>query len=187
MRNGVGNLVHAIAHSNAYQQACLRTENTDQVAVEARLCEPRVMHLLMFKLREFVALSKDIDAIKKYVFYGKEPANDFPAAPTLLPEEVKAYTFEVININFKRQIHAVLGVTTESAELCELIEKTVHSGEDLTKEWRKEWGDIGWYQCLGADACDTDMGVINGLNILKLKLRYPEKFTEEQARKHDGQ
>ena len=49
----------------------------------------------------------------------------------------------------------------------------------------EENGDINWYQAIMMDACGGDWGDILENNIEKLKERFPEKFTNEDALNRD--
>lgn len=81
-------------------------------------------------------------------------------------------------------IHAHLGMSSETGEIGDAIKKCVIYGQPLdTENIEEELGDVLWYVALAATAVGTSLEDIMEANIEKLKVRYPEKFTEEHAKK----
>jgi len=128
---------------------------------------------------------KRIDAIKKSLFYGKNntsyPVNCEP--PVLV--NCTALPFHLINDSRQRGIdvlHAALGKFTEACEVLELLSTTFETNTpfDLQK-FIFEIGDGFWYDAIALEAIGTDFQNCAGLNNYKLRQRFPEKFTEEQA------
>ena len=91
------------------------------------------------------------------------------ALRTLNPE-VNSYKDKLIN--------GTLGLAGESGEFAELVKKHLFHGHELDKEKaRSELGDIMWYFSLLCHALGIDPESVLEKNILKLKARYPNKFT----------
>lgn len=89
---------------------------------------------------------------------------------------------------FERLIHCALGITTEASEFADIIKKAVFYGKEIDIEHlKKELGDSLWYIAIACDVIGTDFEELMALNIEKLKARYPEKWTAENAinRKQD--
>lgn len=83
-------------------------------------------------------------------------------------------------------LHAGIGLATESAEFLDALKKTVFYGKQLDEvNLAEELGDLLWYIALAMNALNTDFEKQMQVNIDKLKLRYPEKFTEEAAEVRD--
>ena len=79
-------------------------------------------------------------------------------------------------------LHGVLGLITEAAELAEVLKKQHAYGKPIDRvNLKEELGDVLWYLPLLCRALDTDMESIAEMNIAKLKLRYPNKFSKEDA------
>ena len=79
-------------------------------------------------------------------------------------------------------IVAALKLNSESGELADTIVKHICYGQKLDEEnIVEECGDLLWYIALILTKCNTTMEVCMHNNIGKLKLRYPEKFTEQDA------
>lgn len=83
---------------------------------------------------------------------------------------------------FRRLIHSQLGVSSESGELADAIKKFIIYGKELDIEnIKEEYGDLLWYINIGLTSIGYTMEECMQANIDKLKLRYPEKFTEKDA------
>lgn len=82
--------------------------------------------------------------------------------------------------------HAALGMITESAEFADMLKKHIFYGKPLDKvNLREEVGDLLWYCAMALRALDTDFETVMETNINKLKARYPQKFTEDEALNRD--
>lgn len=83
-------------------------------------------------------------------------------------------------------VHMVMGMQTEVGELQDVFKKNLAYGKKI--DWtnvKEEIGDLMWYI---AEFCNTngfDLEDILATNIAKLKARYPEKFTAENAINRD--
>lgn len=78
--------------------------------------------------------------------------------------------------------HAALGMVTESAEFADMLKKHLFYGKPLDEvNLREEVGDLLWYCAMALRALNTDFDSVMERNIEKLKARYPQKFTEENA------
>lgn len=79
-------------------------------------------------------------------------------------------------------IHAKLGIDSESGELADTIKKCLIYNQSFDVEnIVEECGDILWYIALMLKACDCTIEQCMQRNIDKLKIRYPEKFSEQDA------
>jgi NTP pyrophosphatase (non-canonical NTP hydrolase) len=82
--------------------------------------------------------------------------------------------------------HAAFGLVTEAGEILDALKKAKFYGKELdTVNLIEEAGDMMWYLAILSDALDVSFEDIWERNIKKLKVRYPEKFTEEKAKKRD--
>ena len=83
-------------------------------------------------------------------------------------------------------IHMVLGMVTESAELADVYKKKIAYGKSVDEvNVKEELGDCLWYIANMCNINNWDMEDILETNINKLKVRYPEKFTNEAALNRD--
>jgi NTP pyrophosphatase (non-canonical NTP hydrolase) len=85
-----------------------------------------------------------------------------------------------------RQLHGVLGVSSESGELSDALKRHVFYGKPLDEtNIKEEVGDVLWYLALLASSIGTTLEECAELNIAKLKARYGEKFSSHSALNRD--
>jgi NTP pyrophosphatase (non-canonical NTP hydrolase) len=83
-------------------------------------------------------------------------------------------------------LHMVLGMQTEAAEIADVYKKTIAYRKPLDfVNIKEEVGDLMWYVANLCNMNGWDLRDILATNIAKLEARYPEKFTEEQAINRD--
>ena len=83
-------------------------------------------------------------------------------------------------------LHMILGIQTESAEIADVYKKNIAYGKDLDLvNVKEEIGDLMWYIVNLCTLKGWDLEDIMHTNINKLKARFPEKFTNENALKRD--
>lgn len=137
---------------------------------------------------------KALDSIKKTLFYGRELSIQ-PAAK-LVHQQAHSYTMAsalewLTEDEFTPQeaidlIHGILGKATEAGELLELLCKTVVFGAPFDyANLTEEIGDGLWYDALLLRANGSDFETAMKINLDKLHVRFPEKFTSEAANVRD--
>ena len=159
--------------------------------------------LIVNLLNIFISAGSMLDQMKKHVFYGKEyDINRFNGHFQSIINTMQHLT--IIRINGTKEemgeesiseidpriFHAVVGIATEAAEMCDALYKALtNQGIDLVN-MREENGDLNWYQAIFYDAMkelgyegtwDDDLEK----NIAKLKARYPDKFDSDKAINRD--
>ncbi len=81
-----------------------------------------------------------------------------------------------------RIIHAMMGLQTETAEITDALKKHMFYGKELdVTNLKEEGGDVLWYLAILFDAVGTDFETEMKRVIAKLKVRFPDKFTNELA------
>ena len=79
-------------------------------------------------------------------------------------------------------MHVAFGLSGEAGEFADAIKKHLVYGKELDKgNVIEEIGDILWYIALACDTMGVDISEVAQQNITKLKLRYPEKYTDKHA------
>ena len=79
--------------------------------------------------------------------------------------------------NIERLLTGAVGINAEGGEVMEIVKKLIFQGkpwdDDNIYHLKRELGDVMWYvmQCL--IALDSSMDEIVGMNVEKLKARYP--------------
>ena len=82
--------------------------------------------------------------------------------------------------------HMIFGMVTEVAELADAYKKHWAYGKDLDMvNVKEELGDLLFYISNFAKFNNINLGEIMYTNVEKLKARYPEKFTNENATNRD--
>jgi NTP pyrophosphatase (non-canonical NTP hydrolase) len=86
--------------------------------------------------------------------------------------------------------HAMTGMLTEVGEFADVLKRHINYGKDI--DWvnlAEESGDIFWYLAAAVRVIEKKTGVtaeqILQKNIDKLRTRFPNKFTTEQAINRD--
>ena len=124
-----------------------------------------------------MVINKDIDSLKKYIYYGKtiEGAED-----NFLNLDLNIPTEKI------RLLHAGLGMLTEAEEfLTPVVNSILQSTELDTVNLKEELGDMQWYQAIACDVLGTTLEIEQDRNIAKLKTRYPTKYTNDAAISRD--
>ncbi len=81
-----------------------------------------------------------------------------------------------------RLTHAIMGLISETGEFADQYKKWIFYGQTLdTLNLQEELGDILWYVALACNALDVEMSDIMEANIAKLRKRYSDKFSPEDA------
>lgn len=91
-----------------------------------------------------------------------------------------------------RLIHACLGIQTESGEVADVVKKSLFYGKGYdtkngelthcsTEHIKEELGDLLWYVAIACDVLNVKIEDVMKENIEKLRMRYPDKFTESAA------
>jgi NTP pyrophosphatase (non-canonical NTP hydrolase) len=106
--------------------------------------------------------------------------------------QIKQYQKESVRTMAKLEgryidnLHMVLGMITEVGELADVFKKEMAYGKPV--DWvnvKEEIGDVMFYIANFCNVNGFDLEEILQTNINKLRARYPEKFTEENAMKRD--
>lgn len=164
----------------------------DATRTESRIEKVKVNRQhLMFALYLFADAGSILDQIKKKAFYGKKydgnelgvNANSIRYTAESLERWVaQGHHHEENEIDIDPRIfHAIIGIATEATELVEAMLKTLNGVGDDNINILEEFGDLNWYEAIGIDALDGDFEQVLTTNIEKLRARFPEKFTSENA------
>lgn len=115
-----------------------------------------------------------VDQVKKSLFYGR------PIQSESLNSKCSPVPIDPSLVD-KNLLHAAMGVLTESAEILEALQDAME-GKPLDRvNLIEELGDIEWYMAMFYRALKTTPDHVRETNIVKLRSRYPEKFTEDRA------
>lgn len=101
---------------------------------------------------------------------------------------LKSFEDRVKEPRIARLIHSAVGAITEQAEILQAVSNYIIDPKlaDLDMvNIREEIGDTLWYGAIQLDVTDTDLEATAIQNNQKLRLRFPEKFTEDLAINRD--
>ncbi len=102
--------------------------------------------------------------------------------------EINTYQFKAartlakIDGNILDDLHMIIGMQTEVAEIADVYKKHIAYKKPIDYvNIKEELGDAMWYIANLCNIHGWDLRDILDTNIAKLEARYPDKFTEEQA------
>lgn len=163
---------------NEYQKLAQVTESpvNDEMRSRIKIAYPH----LVDRFRQIMTLADEMDAIKRYLFYGKMPTE---LARKVVVEQMKDDVgyYQVADFAI-RLLHSGIGIFTEVGEYLDAIMDLVHVDDDspeyekIMLNLREELGDFNWYNALGCNAIAVDLGQVMESNINKLEARYGDKF-----------
>jgi NTP pyrophosphatase (non-canonical NTP hydrolase) len=85
-----------------------------------------------------------------------------------------------------RLLHAAMGMSKESGEVQDLLEKAIFFNQELNVEKiLDELGDILWYMSLALNTIGQSFEEVMRRNDAKLKARFPSKYQDELAKNRD--
>ena len=173
-----------------FQKLALRTESiVDEVKVNKQL--------FLTVLGLIASLNDVLDAMKKSIYYNddkklkeykenKNYAFTIEAGVSLLLDGLNRYDSKSeIDID-SRVLHGIMGMSTESGELIEALIKSINENKPIdATNVSEEMHDSSWYMAVLHDALNLvwNDGLENVIN--KLKIRFPDKFTNENAANRD--
>jgi len=162
----------------------------DAIKTESKIDCIKVNETLLTQtLLILVQAGNILDQIKKRAFYDK-PYNIDDLV--LRAETMNTALNELNNIDLNglvddeaeikinpRIFHSIVGIATESTELLEALDITGENMDNINIA--EEFGDIDWYKAIGVDELDIEWDTILDGVISKLKARYPNAFTSDDA------
>lgn len=95
-------------------------------------------------------------------------------------------TAPFLGSDFLDQLHMAIGISTEAGELLDTYKKAFAYGKDLDLvNIKEEIGDLFWYTSNLMRMLDIDFDEILITNVAKLRARYKEGFSQEEAINRD--
>lgn len=173
-----------------YVQLAVRTESR----IEKVQTDPVTLTRI---LGAFIYSGNLLDMIKKGVFYKKPIDIEKWDHNVALLHEVShrlaggeypcLVNDEYVQPIDPRVFHAIVGIATEATELVEALQHQLEQSKQLDPVNLREegLGDVCWYQAILADALGANWNDNLVTNIAKLKARYPDRFTSENAINRD--
>lgn len=182
-------MTNKIENFNEFIPLALRTESQIDSIKTSK-------NLIVSLLAANIAIAEILDAVKKQVFYGNakklndsgvsnaldarsqiDSVNSALASLRLSPEDLDTE----IAVN-PRVFHGLLGIITESGELAQVLLNAILTDGNIDAiNVAEELSDASWYEAILDDELKIDhyQALTNVIN--KLRIRYPEKFSAENA------
>jgi len=86
-----------------------------------------------------------------------------------------------------RTLHAALGLADEAGEIAKAVKSCIFYGSKFDSEnLKEEAGDLLWYLAILSDAIGVPLDEIMDANLRKLRARYPDGFTQDDALNRDA-
>jgi len=101
-------------------------------------------------------------------------------------QEKSSRTLSILDSNISDNIHMSLGLTTESAEIADVFKKKLAYNKEI--DWiniKEEIGDLMFYIANICNINGWDLRDVLDTNIAKLKVRYPDKYSDDKAINRD--
>jgi NTP pyrophosphatase (non-canonical NTP hydrolase) len=121
-------------------------------------------------------VQKTLDSITEYSGLANRTLADNVRDSSVVPTWPK---------NAAMALNGVLGLSSESGEINEIIKKWLFHGHPMDEatliHLQKELGDLAWYFALCCFAFDMAPAGVLATNIAKLKARYPQGFSTERS------
>jgi NTP pyrophosphatase (non-canonical NTP hydrolase) len=171
----------------------------DAIRTESKIKTIDLNHNFVVDLIAIIInLGTILDQVKKNTFY-KKPF-DIGKVSKLLRESViniDGLINDVENGDFSnetakrnhvvntRLFHSIVGLTTEAIELLEALGPSLNKKDIDIVNIREEFGDIMWYLAIGIDETGGDFNAVMETVIAKLRARFPDKFTNDNAINRD--
>lgn len=138
---------------------------------------------LRYYLNRLSDQAECLDTMKKTLFYGKGAVDRTAAIGGGKARIGQRLEENGISIDL---FHGLLGLITEVGEIASALSKGLEEGGSLDRvNLKEENGDCLWYLAVMAKALGTSLEECARVNTAKLKLRYPQNFTEDAAINRD--
>lgn len=178
------------AYFDKFIKDCKRTE--------VQLNELSVNKNVMINLFSmFIEISEILDGMKKAIFYNKDTKyttelyeriakiqkHASAISSPIFDEKNKKTKGDIIDNVNPNFFHGVLGIMTEASELAEIVNELFKNPDRIVDpvHVHEEMHDISWYTAILHDAVGKSWRKGMENNTEKLRVRFPEKFTDELA------
>ena len=129
---------------------------------------------ILLLLESIVSTNDTWCEIKRMLIYNKTP-DEYFAQLMNVPNPV------LVSGPDMELLHMALGMVTEAGEFMEFVLNRIAKQVPLEEDMRKELGDLQWYVAGAIRKLGTTFEEVHDENIAKLKMRYPDEFSEEAA------
>jgi NTP pyrophosphatase (non-canonical NTP hydrolase) len=165
-----------------------KTNNTNYPEIKQRIVDEDMVDAMAFLFATSQDISVSMDQLKKLMFYGKDPKEVELASDEVMEIDEEKVLSRLDSPEMIDILHGVIGIYTEAGELIEALRDYVYKGKELDiVNLSEEIGDIFWYSALIAKHAGKSFEDIQVTNIRKLMQRFPNGFSNEDAKIRDLQ
>lgn len=166
----------------------------DAIKTESKIDSVKVNETLLSEtISILISAGNILDQIKKNIFYEKTYDIDaLMLQVNKLNQSISSLNSidtndivdkkSTLSIN-PRIFHSIIGISTEATELLEALDPAGNNMDNINIA--EEFSDIDWYKAIGCNELDIKWVTILDAVIAKLKARYPNSFTSEDAINRD--
>lgn len=168
--------------NNEFIRGVLRTAPADVDAIRERVEKTNLIRLLAWVSSKTISDLQELDAIKKWMFYGKVIPNRSIIKGSADHDCIRLTSDEI------DLIHAIIGIATEAGELLAALFERIDNPDACSFDRTniaEEFGDVLWYLGLGIATLGESFEHLQEMNQKKLRARFPDKFTEDAAINRD--
>lgn len=170
---------------------------TDAIRTESKIQTVTVnRHVFEDLTTALISVGTIMDQVKKNVFYKKPfKISEIQDCVRKAQESLDAIAYVMHDQEFPNEsydadvavnpriFHSIVGIATEAVELLQAIDLKSDIVDKVNL--REEFGDLLWYIAIGVSETGGDFeGVMNTV-IAKLRARYPDKFSSDNAINRD--
>jgi NTP pyrophosphatase (non-canonical NTP hydrolase) len=171
-----------------FQTLAMRTESiVDEVECNKLL--------LSTVLEQFVVVSELLDCLKKQIYYNDSSKLEkmkgtltskmaYNSNTLCLLATDKDLEINTIDIN-SRILHGIIGNGSEAGELVSALLIALNGGELDAVNIAEELADSSWYHAPIYDELGIDWDTSLGQVIEKLRIRFPDKYSDAHAKNRD--
>jgi NTP pyrophosphatase (non-canonical NTP hydrolase) len=170
---------------NNYTELAHRTSAPTEPVTNRLVVNETILLWLLSLCRWTVPLLQTLDTWKRLAFYGK---GETPGNLTMETHEVAMQNGlrAIMLAKNIELIHAIVGIASEAGELLDALQRVIFVGEEWDEtNLHEEGGDTLWYLAKLFKFTGTDFREEMARNIGKLKVRFPDKFSEGNAIERD--
>lgn len=176
--------------TKTYLEQSKRTA-TEVTLVDLKQVDEELGKKLISELLLLSQASFDADYMKRVLFYKEEvhKASTRCMMGSERIDELYEAPRENVSMSGKEDLlHAILGITSEAGELTEAMAKGLVLNTPIDSvNIVEELGDVLWYVAMALRSVNSSFEEAMEKNITKLKIRFPKKFSQEDAFNRDLQ
>lgn len=166
---------------------------TESIKSEIKTNEEMILNIAKI----FLLSGQMLDQYKKNIFYNRDIKQDvlvdnfrsIADAMTNLSYQFKTNSQmennDILPVN-PRLFHGIVGISTEATELMEQMVSSIEESRLMDSvNVLEETFDVAWYSAIIHDTLQADMEHTFACGIDKLRKRFPEKFSDDNANNRD--